>query len=118
MLVVAIKRQKMGVTIQFESHHHELAGIYSMEYDSEVLEYYDQPPTIKLNYESASGRQLGVRHTPDYFVIRRKQAGWIELENITRIRTTGNKNATPLPTNSTRPMAVSSRRSLCYAMGT
>jgi putative transposase len=70
--------QKMGVTIQFESHHHELAGIYSMEYDSEVLEYYDQPPTIKLNYESASGRQLGVRHTPDYFVIRREKAGWEE----------------------------------------
>ena len=70
--------QKMGVTIQFESHHHELAGIYLMEYDSEVLEYYDQPPTIKLNYESASGRQLGVRHTPDYFVIRREKAGWEE----------------------------------------
>ncbi|MDJ0595054.1 MAG: TnsA endonuclease N-terminal domain-containing protein [Pleurocapsa sp. MO_226.B13] len=76
--MVAIKRQKMGVTIQFESHHHELAGIYLMEYDSEVLEYYDQPPTIKLNYESASGRQLGVRHTPDYFVIRREKAGWEE----------------------------------------
>ncbi len=70
--------QKMGVTIQFESHHHELAGIYSMEYDSEVLEYYDQPPTIKLNYESASGRHLGVWHTPDYFVIRREKAGWSE----------------------------------------
>ena len=70
--------QKMGVTIQFESHHHELAGIYSMEYDSEVLEYYDQPPTIKLNYESASGRGVGVRHTPDFFVIRQEHAGWEE----------------------------------------
>ena len=70
--------QKMGVTIQFESHHHELAGIYSMEYDSEVLEYYDQPPAIKLSYESASGRQVGVRHTPDFFVIRQEQAGWEE----------------------------------------
>ena len=70
--------QKMGVTIQFESHHHELAGIYSMEYDSEVLEYYDQPPRIKLNYESASGRHLGVWHTPDFFVIHREQAGWEE----------------------------------------
>ncbi len=48
---------KMGVTIQFESHHHELAGIYEMEYDSEVLEYYDQPPKIELSYESASGRR-------------------------------------------------------------
>ena len=70
--------QKMGMTIQFESHHHELAGIYAMEYDSEVLEYYDQPPSIKLNYESASGRQVGVKHTPDFFEIGRKLAGWSE----------------------------------------
>ena len=70
--------QKMGMTIQFESHHHELAGIYSMEYDSGVLEYYDQPPKIKLNYESASGRQVGVEHTPDFFVIRQERAGWEE----------------------------------------
>ena len=70
--------QKMGVIIQFESHHHELAGIYLMEYDSEVLEYYDQPPAIKLSYESASGRQMGVRHTPDFFVIRQERAGWEE----------------------------------------
>ena len=70
--------QKMGVTIQFESHHHELAGIYSMEYDSEVLEYYDQPPALTLSYESVSGRGVGVRHTPDFFVIRRENAGWEE----------------------------------------
>ena len=42
---------KMGLTIQFESHTVELAGIYQMEYDSDVLEYYDQPPSIKLNYK-------------------------------------------------------------------
>ena len=66
--------QKMGMTIQFESHHHELAGIYAMEYDSEVLEYYDQPPSIKLNYESASGHQVGVKHTPDFFEIGRRSA--------------------------------------------
>ena len=78
MLVVAIKRQKMGMTIQFESHYHELAGIYAMEYDSEVLEYYDQPPSIKLNYESVSGRQVVVKHTPDFFEIGRKLAGWSE----------------------------------------
>jgi hypothetical protein len=33
----------MGRTIQFESHHVELYGIYEMEYDDDVLEYYDQP---------------------------------------------------------------------------
>jgi hypothetical protein len=30
--------RKMGVTIQFESHRVELAGIYEMEHDAEVLE--------------------------------------------------------------------------------
>jgi hypothetical protein len=31
----------MGVTIQFESHRVELAFIYEMEHDADVLEYYD-----------------------------------------------------------------------------
>ncbi|MFL5657245.1 MAG: hypothetical protein ACJ8CB_24055 [Ktedonobacteraceae bacterium] len=35
--------QKMGCTIQFESHRGELAFIYQMEHDPTVLEFYDQP---------------------------------------------------------------------------
>src|SRR2546426_8008443 len=70
--------RKMGVTIQFESHRVELAGIYEMEHDGNVLEYYDQPPSICLRYLSAKGRQLVVMHTPDYFVIRQDEAGWEE----------------------------------------
>ena len=70
--------QKMGVTIQFESHRVELAGIYEMEHDADVLEYYDQPPRLKLSYSSASGRPLTVLHTPDFFVLRMAHAGWEE----------------------------------------
>ena len=70
--------KKMGVTIQFESHWVELAGIYEMEHDTAVLEYFDQPPPIKLEYESAKGKRLGVLHTPDFFVIRETEAGWEE----------------------------------------
>lgn len=70
--------RKMGVTIQFESHRVELAGIYEMEHDAEVLEFFDQPPAIKLDYTSASGKRMGVLHTPDFFVIRRQEAGWEE----------------------------------------
>lgn len=68
----------MGVTIQFESHTVELAGVFEMEFDLDVFEYYDQPPSIKLNYSSAKGRRLGVYHTPDFFVIRKTCAGWEE----------------------------------------
>jgi putative transposase len=70
--------KKMGVTIQFESHRVELAGIYEMEQDASVLEYFDQPPPIKLTYESPTGRSMGVWHTPDFFVIRDREAGWEE----------------------------------------
>lgn len=70
--------KKMGVTIQFESHRVELAAIYEMEHDAHVLEYFDQPPSIKLLYASANSRGMGVLHTPDFFVIRDDAVGWEE----------------------------------------
>jgi hypothetical protein len=70
----------MGVTIQFESHRVELPFVYEMEHDPEVLEYYDQPPSIPLACQAANGRRLSVMHTPDYFVLRRDSAGWEECK--------------------------------------
>ena len=78
--------RKMGVTIQFESHRVELAGIYEMEHDDTVLAYFDQPPAIKLNYESVAGKRIGVLHTPDFFVIRQHQAGWEEWKTEEELR--------------------------------
>src|SRR5438034_52382 len=70
--------RKMGVSIQFESHRVELAAIYEMEHDPSTLEFYDQPPPMMLDYNSANGRRLAVRHTPDFFVLRQNNAGWEE----------------------------------------
>ncbi len=70
--------RKMGVTIQAESHRVELAGLYEYEHDQQVLEFYDQPPAIKLIYQAKNGRQVGVWHTPDYFVLRTDGIGWEE----------------------------------------
>ncbi len=70
--------RKMGVTIQFESHTVELGAIYLMEHDGKVLEFYDQPPSFKLSYQTPSGRKTTPFHTPDFFVLRRDQAGWEE----------------------------------------
>lgn len=78
--------RKMGFTIQFESHRVELAGIYEMEHDPDVLEYFDQPPAIKLDYESATGKRMGVLHTPDFFVIRREETGWEEWKTEEELR--------------------------------
>ena len=72
--------RKMGVTIQFESHRVELPAILELEHNDDVLEYYDQPPSIKLDYSSAHGKRLGVLHTPDFFVVRADSAGWEECK--------------------------------------
>lgn len=72
--------KKMGLTIQFESHKNELAHIRELEHASNVIEYYDQPPTIKLIYQNKQGHRLGVLHTPDFFVIRQTTAGWEECK--------------------------------------
>jgi transposase InsO family protein len=85
--------RKLGCTIQFESHKVELARIYELEHDPDVLEYYDQPPPIKLNYEGRNGRQLGLVYTPDFFVIRTSSAGWEECKSEERLRELSVHNA-------------------------
>jgi|SRR5579872_666243 len=80
--------RKMGKTIQFESHRVELAAIYEMEHDPLTLEFYDQPPSIVLDYKSKDARRVVVRHTPDFFVLRQDSVGWEEWkteEDLTRL---------------------------------
>ena len=76
----AYPSRKMGVAIQFESHKNELATIYRLEHDPDVIEFYDQPEAIKLSYHTKEGRRTGCLHTPDFFVLRRNIAGWEECQ--------------------------------------
>ncbi len=85
--------QKMGKTIQFESHRVEAPKIYELEQDENVLEYYDQPPPIKLNYKGANGKNLGVIHTPDLFVLEKDRAGWIECKPEEQLKKLEQKNS-------------------------
>jgi len=62
---------KMGMTIQFESHNVELWAILVMERDPDVLEFFDQPHTLKLRYLGKSGKKMqGHYYTPDFLVLR------------------------------------------------
>ena len=70
----------MGVIVQAESHRNELAAVYELEHDPDVLEYFDQPPPIKLLYRDKHDRKLGIVHTPDFFEIRNHSAGWVECK--------------------------------------
>ncbi|WP_179076303.1 TnsA endonuclease N-terminal domain-containing protein [Nostoc sp. C057] len=87
--------QKMGHTIQFESHRGELAHIIDkLEHNRQVLEYYDQPPPIELNYISKSNRQVRTSHTPDFFVIEVNWVGWEEFKPISELIKKHNNNQT------------------------
>lgn len=73
--------KKMGVTIQFESHKVELPVIYMMEFNDEVLEYYDQPSQIKINYyQRENNRKMAYWYTADFFVIEKERAYWVECK--------------------------------------
>ncbi|WP_340135492.1 TnsA endonuclease N-terminal domain-containing protein [Bacillus cereus] len=61
--------KKMGHTIQYESSKVELPAIFMMENDPNVLEYYDQPTKIKLQYQKSNGRKVAPIYTPDFLVI-------------------------------------------------
>lgn len=77
--------QKMGMAIQFESHTLELAGVMEMEFSDSVLEYYDQPFTLKLDYIKHTGKRIVIYNTPDYFIIKPKFAGFIEFKPEQRL---------------------------------
>jgi len=71
--------RKMGFTIQFESHTVELAAIELFyEYDSDVLEYWDQAFQFSLKFKSKNGRAVTSAHVPDFFVIRQNSVGFEE----------------------------------------
>jgi hypothetical protein len=70
----------MGVTIQFESHKNELPFIYELEHNSQVLEFYEQPPAFKIEYKNKNDKKTVVFHTPDFFVIEKTRAYWVECK--------------------------------------
>jgi putative transposase len=84
----AYASRKMGRTIQFESHTVELWAIYTMEYDPQVLEFFDQPNVgLKLRYLGPSGRPATASHTPDFLVLRQGEASLEEWKTEERLRT-------------------------------
>jgi putative transposase len=84
----------MGLTIQFESHKVELWAIYQMEHDEEVLEFYDQPPSFKIQYTNQQRRRIGHYHTPDFFVLRRDGAAWEEWKTEAQLQRLSEKYPT------------------------
>jgi putative transposase len=72
--------KKMHCIIKAESHKVEFAFLLQVEHDDDVLEVWDQPPSIQLEYQDQRGRTQHPFHTADYFLFRYEQAGWVECK--------------------------------------
>lgn len=73
--------KKMERAIQFELYSVEFPFIYEAEHDDDILEFWCQPSTFEISYAGANGRLMRHPHTPDYFVIHRDSAGWIDVKD-------------------------------------
>jgi putative transposase len=78
--------QKMGFVVDCESGRSEYYAALHFEHDPDVLEYYSQPATITLHYQSAAGRALTVPHTPDFLVLRLGSVDFVECKSIDGIQ--------------------------------
>jgi putative transposase len=72
--------KKMQCIIKAESAKVEFAFLLGAEHDDDVLEIWDQPPSIPLEYEDKRGRLQRPVHTPDYFLFRASTAEWVECK--------------------------------------
>lgn len=79
-VVAKYPSRKMNRMVSAESHTVELAFIYQLEYDRDVVEYHAQPSPIKLAYTAASGRPTAVIHTPDFLVLKADEVGLVECK--------------------------------------
>ncbi len=73
--------KKMQCIIKAESAKVEFAFLLQAEHDDDVLEVWDQPPSIPLEYEDRRRRVQQPMHTPDYFLFRARGAEWVECKS-------------------------------------
>jgi putative transposase len=74
--------KKMQCIIKAESHKVEFAFLLQAEHDDSILEFWDQPPRIQLEYLDKRGHLQQPLHTADYFVFGYQECGWIECKPV------------------------------------
>jgi hypothetical protein len=72
--------KKMQCIIKAESTKVEFAFLLQAEHDPEILEVWDQPASIPLEYPDRRGRLQQPLHTADYFLFQKTSAGWVECK--------------------------------------
>ena len=73
--------KKMQCIMKAESTKVEFPFLLAAEHDDDVLEIWDQPPSIPLEYLDKRGHLQRPMHTADYFVFRYHECGWVECKS-------------------------------------
>ena len=76
---------KMQCIIKAESAKVEFAFLLEAEHSDDVLEFFDQPPPILLEYRDRRNHLQRVQHTADYFVCRYHEAGYEECKPVEKL---------------------------------
>ncbi len=76
---------KMQCIIKAESAKIEFAFLLEAEHSDEVLEFFDQPPPIPLEYRDRRNHLQRPMHTADYFVFRYHEAGYEECKPVEKL---------------------------------
>jgi putative transposase len=76
---------KMRCIIKAESAKVEFAFLLEAEHSDDVLEFFDQPPPIPLEYRDRRNHVQRPLHTADYFVFRSHSAGYEECKPVEKL---------------------------------
>ncbi len=77
--------EKMGRSISTESHTAERAFIVLKEFDDQVLEFWDQPPPIKVEKVNRRGRVQGISYTPDFLCLAQDDPEVVEVKPLDKL---------------------------------
>lgn len=80
-IVSADMSAKMGHTIATESHAERSVAL-QLNYDSKVLEFWEQPQTIEIKKANKRGARRRTKYTPDFLVLRCDGPEVIEVKTL------------------------------------
>src|SRR5262245_24466160 len=77
---------KMGCTLQFESHTLELPFLIWAERNKSVLAIYDQPPQLRLECPKKDGKLGAFFYTPDFGLLTDEGPEFVECKLAAKLR--------------------------------
>lgn len=84
--------RKNGVTNQYESHKVELPFVMMLEYNRDVVAYFDQPGPLKFYGTNKQGKVIAWLDTSDFLVIYRDHVAYVECKDETELRALTDKH--------------------------